>query len=126
MEQVYSCSRSPDILKISTRKRVHINQSSYTVDIQSTLARTPLNTDVIFLGDMSVRRGKAECKIEEGIIGRYGEKNEKRNLGGKLAIDFLQECKLTCINARKPSAVLPYTFQSRAKGYSLIDIITVS
>ena len=81
--------------------------ASYTIDLQATLARTPPNTDVIFLGDINARVGKAECKIEERIIGRYGEKNTKRNLGGKLAIELLQECNLTCINARKPSAMPP-------------------
>ena len=55
--------------------------ASYTIDLQSTLARVPPNTDVIFLGDINARVGKAEHKIEERIIGRYGEKNEKRNLG---------------------------------------------
>ena len=63
------------------------------------LARTPPNTDVLFLGDINARVGKAENKVEEGIIGIYGEKNAKRNLGGKLAIEFLQERNLTCINA---------------------------
>ena len=100
--------------------------ASYTIDLQATLAKTPPNTDVIFLGDINARVGKAESKIEERIIGRYGEKNAKRNLGGKLAIEFLQECNLKCINARTPSTVPPYTFHSRAKGYSLIDIIAIS
>ena len=100
--------------------------SSYTIDLQTVLSKAPNDTDVIFLGDTNARIGRAVSEIEEQTIGKYGEKNAKRNLGGTLAIQFLQECNLRSLNARSPSASPPYTFHSRAQGHSLIDIIAVS
>ena len=100
--------------------------SSYTIDLHEVLAKKAQTTDVVFLGDINARIGRASNSDEEKFIGKYGEENQKRNLGGSLAIDFFRECSLTSLNARQPSTHVPFTFHSRAKGHSLIDIIACS
>ena len=100
--------------------------NAHTVDLQATLTKAPRDTDVVFLGDINARCGSAKNCTEERVIGRYGEPNTKRNLGGELAIQFFEGCNLRCLNARTPTEHPPFTFHSRQNGHSIIDIIAVS
>ena len=59
--------------------------ASYNTELQAALRDDTKNTDIIFMGDINARVGCAQNNVEENAIGRFGEPNGKRNLGGELS-----------------------------------------
>ena len=113
--------------KSNANKETALRQwNSYSNDLQNALRSDPNKTDVVFLGDVNARVGRADCRAEEEIIGRYGEPNNKRNTSGKFALQFMQEHELVSLNGRTACEEPEYTFHSRSNGHSVIDMIAVS
>jgi len=99
---------------------------SYAADYRRQLKKCPDDTDVVFLGDINARMGKARNEAEEGHISSSGE--EIRNAAGVDALAFLQQLDLVCLNDRNRAQDFPqYTYREKGKsGQSIIDVICVS
>ncbi|GMU74482.1 MAG: hypothetical protein AMXMBFR44_6790, partial [Candidatus Campbellbacteria bacterium] len=98
----------------------------YRQDLRRELKSSPADTDVIFLGDINARMGKAQNPNELEHISAKGEST--RSVSGTDALAFLEEMNLVCLNDRDHDQQTPnYTYREHGKlGQSVIDVICVS
>jgi len=98
----------------------------YQSDLRRELRRSPRDADVVFLGDINARVGRATTPVEEESISTQGE--QVRNTSGEDALAFLQSADLVCLNNREPNQAVPqFTYRAKGQqGRSVIDVICVS
>ena len=99
---------------------------SYRRDLRRELKKCPPDTDVVFLGDINARMGRAQNEVELEHISSLGENT--RSVSGSEALSFLEEMSLICLNDRDSDQETPnYTYREIGKdGKSIIDVICVS
>ena len=100
--------------------------SGYERDLRAQLKLCQDDTDVVFLGDINARMGRAVNAEESQHISTCGE--TIRNISGEEALSFLQRTDLVCLNNRLKNQISPhYTYREKGKrGQSVIDVICTS
>lgn len=103
--------------------------TGYRRDLRRFLRRSPTDTDVVFLGDINARMGRARTEEEALYLSATAE--SKRNVAGREALQFLAEFDLVCLNDRDPAHPVPqYTYSTSDHDgtirRSTIDVICVS